>query len=299
MNSALQEIKDPLFQEKGVQVWMKRDDLLHPLISGNKWRKLKYNLREAKEKNVQAVLSFGGAYSNHIHALAAAAKEYGLKSIGLIRGEELSINNNTLKDAADWGMEIHFIPREAYRTKEEEILQPYYKAYSHLMVIPEGGSNALAIKGVAEIIVELDLPFTTICTPSGTGATAAGLITGTPASSRVLAFSALKGDFLKKDIAALLPQPYSHWELNNDYTFGGYAKMDQSLFDFILSFQKQHNILLDPIYNSKMMYGIYDLVRKDYFKPGEVIVALHTGGLQGWREWGKRYPRFSLEQGLG
>lgn len=292
MNSPLQELRDPLFQEKGVQVWMKRDDLLHPLISGNKWRKLKYNLLEAKSRKVDAALSFGGAYSNHIHALAAAGKEYGIKTIGLIRGEELSPDNLTLKDAVAWGMELHFIPREAYRAKEEELIQPFITKFPNLMTIPEGGANTLAIKGVSELISELDIPFTILSTAAGTGATAAGLISSAPPGTRVLAFSALKGDFLKQDISALLPHSYDNWELNADYSFGGYAKMDKALFDFVKEFKAKHDILLDPIYTSKMMFGLYDLIRKDTFKRGEIIVAIHTGGLQGWREWGKRYPLF-------
>ena len=290
----LQEISDPMFSEKKVRVWIKRDDQLHPYISGNKWRKLKYNLIRAKKEGFDTLLTFGGAYSNHIYATAAAANEYGFKSIGIIRGEEQLPLNPTLRFANQQKMEIFYIDRERYRLKNSEsVLSEFREKFKNFYLIPEGGTNELAIRGSSETIQEIDTPYNYICCSVGTGGTIAGLITAIGGQKKVLGFSALKGGFLKDEIHQIfnlynLPIS-SNWEIIKDYHFNGYAKISPPLIDFIKNFYVKHHILLDPIYTGKMMFGLFDLINKDYFPRGSKIIALHTGGLQGWEGIKERY----------
>jgi 1-aminocyclopropane-1-carboxylate deaminase len=284
--SPLQKIDDAIINSYGIELYVKRDDLIHAEISGNKWRKLKHNLAEAQALGKKILLSFGGAYSNHIYALAAAGKEFGFHTIGIIRGKDASEENPTLSFAKSCGMELHFIDRGEYRNKNDhEFLQKLKKDFDDPYIIPEGGANILGAGGCAEIISEINIPFDYICCPCGTGTTLAGLVTGLKGSSRALGFSVLKGgDFLNDEVRNLLPEDaknYSNWYINTDYHFGGYVKFDQALLKFINELEQKHQIRYEPIYTGKMMYGIYDLAAKGFFKKGERIVALHTGGLQG------------------
>ncbi len=285
--SPLQEIKDPLFEQKEIRLFMKREDLIHPVVSGNKWRKLKYNLLKAKAEGHTTVLSFGGAYSNHIHALALAAHSYGLKAIGVIRGEELLPLNETLSYAKSCDMKLHFVSREEYKRKNEvDFLSQLNKTFGPYYLIPEGGCNEEGVKGCAEIIDEIDITFDVICTACGTGTTMAGLIVSLPEHKKAIGFSALKGgDFLYAEINQLLSEENrkkkDNWQIQTAYHFGGYAKWNKDLLLFIESFEKKHAIQLDQIYTGKMMYGLYDLIAKDFFSKGATLVALHTGGLQG------------------
>ncbi|MER2999410.1 1-aminocyclopropane-1-carboxylate deaminase/D-cysteine desulfhydrase [Pontibacter populi] len=287
MQAPLQQLQHPLLQEHKLILWVKREDLLHPHISGNKWRKLKYNLQEAKVQGKETLLTFGGAYSNHIAATAAAGAEFGFKTIGIIRGEEHLPLNPTLQFATEQGMELHYISRELYRHKNE----PYFLAelavnYNQPYLVSEGGTNQLAVKGCTEIIDDIDVDFDVICCASGTGGTIAGLIAGLAGEKQVLGFPALKGgDFLKDEIDQLVynysGENYSNWQLITDYHFGGYAKVKPELLEFIHQFQEQHHIPLEPVYTGKMFYGLFDLIAKGYFAKGTRIVAVHTGGLQG------------------
>ncbi len=278
-----QKVELPILKEKGVALYIKREDLIHPYISGNKFRKLTYNLAEAKRMGVGTLLTFGGAFSNHIAATAYAGKEQGLKTIGVIRGEELQDHwqeNPTLAWANQQGMEFKFISREAYRTKESpEFLEQLKEEFGSFYAIPEGGANALAVKGCEEILTEEDAIFDIVCTCVGTGGTIAGLINAAKAHQKVIGFPALKGDFLKKDICRFAQG--ENWELNTGYHFGGYGKVTLELINFMNDFKLKTSIPLDPIYTGKMLFGILDLVRRDYFKPNTKILAIHTGGLQG------------------
>lgn len=273
--------------DKGLQLFIKREDMIHPFVSGNKWRKLKYNLVEAKNKGIDTLLTFGGAYSNHIYATAAAAQEAGFNSIGVIRGDELADKprNHTLRFAEEHGMQLHFISRESYRNKNNtEFIALLKKQFGDFYLIPEGGTNALAIKGSREILDHTTTGFDVICSSVGTGGTLAGLIVGAQPHQQILGFSALKGDFLKDEIKGLLKSVQSkstNWAVETDYHFGGYAKTNQELDSFMESFERRHQILLDPIYTAKMLFGIYDIIRSDQFHPGQKILAIHTGGLQG------------------
>lgn len=262
---------------------VKREDLIHPFISGNKYRKLKYNILDAKQKGLDTILTFGGAYSNHIAATAYAGNLFGIKTIGVIRGEELSQNwmlNPTLSQAHRHGMDFKFISREAYRRKTEtSFLELLEKELGPYYLIPEGGTNLLAVRGCEEILTPEDKDFNVLCSSVGTGGTLAGIINSSLHYQRIIGFPSLKGDFLKKDIRNFTAK--ENWEINTDYHFGGYAKVSEALIGFINYFKDKTNIPTDPIYTGKLLYGILDLVKNDYFKPGTKILAIHSGGLQG------------------
>lgn len=277
------ELKLSIFEKANVRVLVKCEYLNHPFISGNKWWKLKYNLEAAVKLDRKTILTFGGAYSNHIYATAAACRELGLKSIGIIRGEETLPLNPTLSFAKECGMELHYVSREAYRKKNEEsFLQNLKDQFGDFYLIPEGGTNELAVKGVKEFAQSLsqEAEFDYLCLPVGTGGTMAGMIEGVDKSKQVLGFVSLKGgEFLEDEIRTYTEK--TNFKLLHDYHFGGYAKMTQSLTDFTNQFEKDHSFQLDPVYTSKMMFGVFDLVRKGFFKKDSVVMILHTGGLQG------------------
>jgi 1-aminocyclopropane-1-carboxylate deaminase len=264
LESSNQEI---ILKNTDVTLFIKREDLLHPLISGNKFRKLKYNLVQAKKENKDILLTFGGAFSNHILAVAAAGKEYHFKTIGVIRGEELHNQieeNPTLKRAQELGMVFEFISRECYREKNtSEFLNQLKDKFGDFYLLPEGGTNLLAVKGCEEILKEEDAKFDYICCAVGTGGTISGIINCSKDSQQVLGFPALKGDFLRKDISKFAIN--SRWELITEYHFEGYAKVSTALITFINEFYNKYNIPLDPVYTGKMMFGVFDLIEKKYF----------------------------------
>ncbi len=283
MKTINQSIQIPLLDELKVSLSIKREDLIHPTITGNKFRKLRYNIQKAKKDGLDCLLTFGGAYSNHILATALAGKEYGLRTIGIIRGEEIAEKweqNPTLLTAHKAGMEFQFITRDEYLKKatkafESKLLAEFGKIY----ILPEGGTNELAVKGCEEILNEDDTTFDYICCSVGTGGTLAGLINSALPHQRVIGFPALKGDFLQKDICKFVSK--DNWELQSEYHFGGYARVSVELISFINEFKQATQIQLDPIYTGKMLYGIIELVKKNYFEPQTSILAIHTGGIQG------------------
>ncbi|MHA6250187.1 1-aminocyclopropane-1-carboxylate deaminase/D-cysteine desulfhydrase [Pontibacter sp. CAU 1760] len=287
METPLQQLQDSLLDEQELTLYIKREDLLHPTISGNKWRKLKYNLQEATRQVHHTLLTFGGAYSNHIAATAAAGQEFGFGTVGIIRGEEHLPLNPTLQFAVSCGMQLQYISREQYRRKDElAFLQKLSKQYKQPYILPEGGTNSLAVKGCIEIVQDIAVDYDYICCAAGTGGTAAGFIAGLKGEKQVLIFPALKGgDFLKKDIEQLVytycGQEFGNWSLITGYHFGGYAKVKPELLAFMQAFQEQHDIPLEPIYTGKMLFGLFDLIGQGYFPKGSRIVAIHTGGLQG------------------
>ncbi|UII28012.1 pyridoxal-phosphate dependent enzyme [Fulvivirga maritima] len=281
----IKEISHNFLDHKKVKLFIKREDLIHPYVSGNKWRKLKYNLIQAKEEGHDTLLTFGGAYSNHIYATAAAAKEVGFKSIGIIRGEQHLPLNPTLSFVKEHGMQISYMDRSTYRLKKtEEVIQQLRDEFGDFYLVPEGGTNNLAIKGCEEIVDDEVRSFDYVCSASGTGGTISGIIVGMQGAGQMLGFSALKGDFLQKEVGDLLKGygvDYQNWKVNTDYHFGGYAKINAELMSFIHRFREEHNLPLDPVYTGKMMFGLWDLIGMDYFEPGSKILAVHTGGLQG------------------
>jgi len=268
---------------KAVELYLKREDKIHPFVSGNKYRKLKYNLLEAKKNGFDTLLTFGGAFSNHIAAVASAGNALGFKTIGIVRGEELEnkvSENSTLNFAKHNGMQFKFVSRGLYRNKtSESFLNDLKDIYGDFYLIPEGGTNKLAVKGCEEILTVEDKTFDYICCAVGTGGTISGLINCSKPSQQVLGFPALKGDFLKEDISKFATQ--TNWELITDYHFGGYAKINKELVAFINQFKIENEVSLDPVYTGKMLFGIIDLINKNYFPKGSKILAIHTGGLQG------------------
>ncbi|ENW02443.1 1-aminocyclopropane-1-carboxylate deaminase/D-cysteine desulfhydrase [Acinetobacter beijerinckii] len=266
-----------------VQLIVKRLDLIHPQISGNKFFKLKYNLLAAKQQNLNQVLTFGGAYSNHITATAYAAHYFGFQSIGIIRGEELAKQafNPTLQTAQDFGMQLHFVSRAEYRLRHEiEYLQQLNQRYPNTLIIPEGGTNQLAIQGTKEILSADDREnYDVICCAVGTGGTIAGIIESSADQQHILGFSALKGDFLKHDIQQWTNK--TNWSLTDAYCCGGYAKTNSELLQFVQQFEQQYAVPLEQIYTAKMMMGLFDLIKQGHFPVNTRILAIHTGGLQG------------------
>jgi 1-aminocyclopropane-1-carboxylate deaminase len=284
-SSMLTKVDVPLFAHYHIELWIKRDDLLHPVISGNKWRKLKYILNDALSVGAKHLISMGGAYSNHLHALAYLGQALNLKTTGLIRGERPEILTPTLIDMQNWGMELKFISRSDYRTlRHDQGWQAFVESKPDQYWLPEGGAQTLALKGVAELVKEIDLPYHTLCVPCGTGTTLAGLVNAVPESVSVLGIAALKNaGFLQADVAHLLPQQRPNWEINLAYHFGGFAKANAELIDFMTEFELMTHIPLEPVYTGKMLFALYALLKKDYFKAGQRIIAVHTGGLQGTR----------------
>jgi len=283
--SSLTKIKDPFLENHQVELWLKRDDLIHPVISGNKWRKLKYSLDHALSLNVDTLISMGGAYSNHLHALAYTGKALNLKTIGIIRGERPTPLTPTLQDMENWDMALKFISRTNFRHYRNYIDWqdlPGIKPTQYWL--PEGGANSLALKGIAELLNEIEIDYDTLCVACGTGTTLAGLIKAVPVTRKVLGFAALKNAaFLMQDVQSLLSNGCHNWDILLDYHFGGFATTRPELISFMQNFAQKNAIPLEPVYTGKMLYGLYDLIAKGTFKPGQRIIALHTGGLQGNR----------------
>ena len=277
-----QNIPDQQINFHDITLIIRRLDLVHPQISGNKFFKLKYNFLEAKRQGYQHILSFGGAYSNHIAATAFAAQQFGFQSVGVIRGEELADRplNPTLATAQEFGMQLHFVSRDEYRRKQRpEYLAELARHFPEHYVIPEGGTNALAIQGCQEILKDSDAQFDVICCAVGTGGTISGLIEASHAHQQILGFSALKGSFLKDEVAQLTKK--TNWNILDDYCCGGYAKTSAALVQFIRDFEAEFSIPLEQIYTAKMLMGIFDLIEKNYFPARSKLLVIHSGGLQG------------------
>jgi 1-aminocyclopropane-1-carboxylate deaminase len=278
------EVKLPVLEKHGVTLSFKREDLLFPHLSGNKYRKLKYNLREAAGSGHKTLITFGGAFSNHLHATAAAGREFGFRTIGFVRGEELGGKplNPTLSEARDWGMQLVFLSRADYRRKtSKEFLDSLVRDFGPAYVLPEGGTNALAIQGCSEILGPSDLGATHICCPVGTGGTLAGIVRSAGPHQAVLGYPALRAPEFKMALGASIPG--TDWDLVTEYHFGGYGKINSELVSFINEFKARTGIPLDPVYTGKMTYGILADVRRGRLPAGSRVLAVHTGGLQGIR----------------
>lgn len=295
-NIPIQEIKDDILSRNNVKLFVKRDDLIHAEISGNKWRKLKYNVNEYFKGGFNCLVTFGGAFSNHISATAAAGSMLGIPTIGIIRGEE--VDNPTLSKAKSNGMKLSFVSREDYKLKEfSEPVKRLVKDLDRPFVIPEGGANSLGLQGCAEITS--DLEFDIVTCACGTGSTMSGIISSLKSHQEAIGFPALKGaEFLIEEIESNLKSldaTNSKWTLQLDYHFGGYAKSKPELIEFLNSFWRNHNLKLDPIYTGKAMFGLYDLVKSGAIQ-NKRILFVHTGGLQGIKGFEERY-RINLFEG--
>jgi len=295
-------IKNPLLDEKNIEVSVLRDDLNHPIIQGNKFWKLKYNISNAQKKGNSTILTSGGAYSNHILAVAQAGKEFGFNTIGIIRGEENLPLNFTLKTATELGMQLHYIDRTTYKIKHTQDFKDYLRnIYGAFYLIPEGGTNYYAVNGCMEIIKDSSL-YDYVCCPIGTGGTISGITIANKNQSKVIGFPALKnGDFLKDEVHSQINSVTQDEELTDilmesfslqtDYHFGGYAKINEELINFVREFNSIHGFKWDLIYNGKMAFGVFDLIKKNHFPKGSKILLVHTGGLQGINGLEERFKR--------
>ena len=267
----------------GFEITIKRLDLVHPQISGNKFFKLKYNLLAAQQQGYKKLLTFGGAYSNHIAATAYAAQCFGFESLGIIRGEELASKplNPTLSTAQLFGMQLQFVSRENYRLKQNpNYLAQLQQDYPDYYVIPEGGTNPLAIQGCQEILNVQDREnYDLICCAVGTGGTMTGLIEASSTHQHVLGFSALKGDFLTTEVQQLTHK--TNWQITDQFCCGGYAKTTPELLQFIQAFEQNYQIPLEQVYTGKMLMGVFELIQQGHFSAHSRILVIHSGGLQG------------------
>lgn len=282
----LQRIDNELTRKAGIELFIKREDRVHEVVSGNKFRKLKYNILEAIDQRYSRLVTFGGAYSNHIYATAYLAEELGFQAIGVIRGDELDADNPTLAYVRNVGMYLEFISREQYRDKNHPVfIEALKNKFGDFYLIPEGGSNSFAIKGIAELAQEINTQLPQchyLCVASGTGGTTAGLISGIHENTRVIGFPVLKGgEYLAEEISQWIHPGKDNWALISDYHFGGYARIDKTLIEFMEEFEVEYNIPLDPVYTAKLLYGVFDQIKKGNFPRRSRIVVLHSGGLQG------------------
>lgn len=285
-------VYDPLLERRNIKLLMKRLDLVHPLISGNKFYKLKYNIKAAKEEGFTRLLTFGGAFSNHIHAAAEAAKLEGLSTIGVIRGEETLPLNPTLQKAQDSGMKLYYISRTAYRDKgNPEFIAHLHDKFGDFYHIPEGGTNSLAIKGTSEVLQDDDFKADIITCSIGTGGTLGGIVASAHENQKVWGFSSLKGEFIHEEFNDLLKKesiyPTCKYDIYTNYHFGGYGKHKPELITFIKAFYHKTGIPLDPVYTGKMIFGVFD--KLDEIPKDSTVLCLHTGGLQGIEGFNQRF----------
>ncbi len=331
--SVLTRVDDAFLQQHNIELWIKRDDLLHPIVSGNKWRKLKPVLHHAFSNNKDSIISMGGQYSNHLHALAYIGKILNISTTAFVRGERLEPLSPTLKDCCEWGMQLKFVSRSNYRELRDVAEIPMQQVNEYWL--PEGGAVEYALQGVGKIIEEVNISYDVLCVPCGTATTLAGLVANNREQKMLIGFAALKGrSFLGQNVQKLL-RTYSrslraaascvrterrnrsfhgvnedfkfrpsangsgavdleqvltgkmmtnkNWFINHDYHFGGFARIRPELIHFIHHFQQQTGIELEPVYTGKMLFGIYDLIKQGFFRAGQRIIAVHTGGLQGNR----------------
>lgn len=278
--SPLMELAD---QRLGtVRVLLKRDDLIGPTLSGNKWRKLKYQLIDARERGVVTLLTFGGAYSNHIRAVAAAGRSFGFATVGVIRGEERPFNRQ-LAVAVEDGMQLHYMDRATYRRKTDpEVIEELRQRYGNVLIIPEGGSAPSALRGCAELVAEIDVPFDLIVCPVGTGGTLAGLSAGVGDRQHALGFAALRGaKYLDEDVARLqletLGRSLSNWSIDHRFHCGGFARRTAELDQFIDDFHGRHGIMLDWVYVAKAMRGLFTCIKECSVSPSSTVVFVVTG----------------------
>ena len=302
--SPIVKLDDDLLRSNKLNLYVKRDDLIHPIVHGNKWRKLKYNIEAFKASGFSQILTFGGAFSNHIHATAAAGQLFNIPTIGIIRGERIDPLSPTLIFAEKCGMKLHFVSRQTYRDKEI-LLNELRNLYGDFYHLPEGGTNTYAVRGCTEIVEEVNIQLGFLpnyfCVACGTGGTLSGILSAVEPMQKVVGFSVLKNDDMFSEVTNILQTSFvtkteltntpfnltnkkvlpTNWCLNTEYNFGGYAKWTTYFIEFINDFKIKYGIALDPIYNGKMFYGVFDLIKKGYFEKNASIVLVHTGGLQG------------------
>ena len=283
--SPITKINSNFLDKKSINLFVKRDDLIHNIVSGNKWRKLKYNFKQAHSDGYRTILSFGGAYSNHLHALGYAANYMGFKSVGIIRGKKKSVLSATLNFCKDQNMQLDYLDYNNYRYYKysKHNLDLFHEKFGDFYFLPEGGCNALGVKGCEEIISEINVDFDYLCCAVGTGCTAAGLIRSIGHSHQFIGFCPFNKSLEQKNIILdyCCPLKYNNWQLISDNHFGGFGKVNSNLIKFVRQFYYDFNIQLDLIYMGKLFYSLFDLIKKDFFIKNTTIVVVHSGGLQG------------------
>jgi len=283
------KINSNLFDKKELEIFIKRDELIHDVVSGNKWRKLKYNFQQAKEEGHNTLLSFGGQYSNHLHALSYAAKQYGFHSIGIVRGEENI--TSTLSFCTKNDMKLHYLNRSSYRLEKysKKQISSWIKKFGPFYMIPEGGNNELGVKGCEEIISDLNYDY--ICSPVGTGCTAAGLIRSLTKKHKFIGFCPFKKTHEQRNniLKFCISHSCKNWDLIADNHFNGFGQINVNLIKFVRQFYLEHNIKLDLIYMGKLFYSLFQLIEKDFFPKKTKILIVHTGGIQGLKGFNFHY----------
>jgi 1-aminocyclopropane-1-carboxylate deaminase len=276
--SPLDEIAEEIAVGRDVRLLLKRDDLIHPDLPGNKWRKLRHNLAAARAAGHDTLLTFGGAYSNHLQATAAAGHQLGFRTVGIVRGEEHRALNPTLAAATRHGMTLRYVDRTTYRTHPAGFLDGLRRDFGDPYVIPEGGANALALRGCAELVAEIDVDFDVICCASGTGATLGGIAAALTGGQRAIGFAVLKGGGFLVDDVRRLQQSYgrvtTNWAVETEFHFGGFARRTPALDTFVAGFRARHGITLDRVYEAKMMVGLLTLLDRGAIAPGSTVVAV-------------------------
>lgn len=304
LSVSIEPLHWPAMAARGIEVLVRRDDLVHPLLSGNKFYKLFYNLQAARAGGYRQLLSWGGAYSNHLHALAAAGRHYGFNTVGIVRGERPARLSPTLAEAEAWGMQLHFVPRSVYGRETEAQMNELSDLYGKFYPLPEGGANRLGSLGTQVVgwalEQQLQGAYCEVCLPCGTGSTLAGVSTGLPADKTAVGFSVLKG---AGDLGANIVQaekslkhsnePGGSWRLISGFHGGGYArKLPNKLKNFWHRFEADTGLLLDPVYTLKMFWGMAELADRGYWPRNTRLVAIHTGGLQGRRGFVRQAPEY-------
>lgn len=301
-NSILTEIKTDFLEKRGIKLFIKRDDLIHREVSGNKWRKLKYNIELCRTKKKSGILTFGGAYSNHLVATAAACHLAKIDSIGIIRGDELSVNSNaTLQRCASYGMQLIFISREKYSMRgEKEFQEKLMNTYPEYQLVPEGGANYYGMIGCQEIMQEVSIPVDHIFVAQGTTTTSCGIAMTLMDSQRLHVVPVLKKFDSRKEMHELwkwagfdneiIEEWLENVEILDSYHFGGYGKYTDELLDFIGKFYKDHAVKLDPVYTGKAMYALMNEIKTGSYD-NQTILFIHTGGVQGTEGIEKRSGR--------
>ncbi len=281
--TGLTQLKDLLFEEKELKVFVLRLDEGHPFISGNKWYKLKYNLEEFTLQKKEFLVTFGGAYSNHLVATASAGKELCIQTIGIVRGEELNENSNAcLTFASSCGMKLIFVSREEYkrlRNNHSLVTRRLAALSSLLFFLPEGGSNELAVKGCEEITRQIAIDFDWLCCACGTGSTLAGMVRTLKGHQQAIGIAVLKGAEFLTQIVKEISASENNFQIMHNYHSGGYAKSTKELDEFCHVFMDRNHLAIEPVYTGKLFFGIYDLVKNDFFEKGKTIVVVHTGGV--------------------
>jgi 1-aminocyclopropane-1-carboxylate deaminase len=283
----VQPLASDLLLEKNVTMEVLRLDRIHPVISGNKWFKLRYQIQEALQQQKKGILTFGGAWSNHLVATALACQQAGLASIGIIRGEQPAELSATLQEVQEYSMQLQFIARSVY-SDEAAIIPALQEKYPDYYIVPQGGQSHLGVLGAAEIVQLTQIKsYSHVSCATGTGTMLAGLVHAALPHQQVIGICSLKMPATANNSLNTFVKPYAangkHYTIFYDYHFGGYARKTSELISFMNTIYQKHDLPTDFVYTGKLLFGLMQLVQTNYFQPGSRILVIHSGGLQGNR----------------